>query len=544
MKNKIEKISRTLNFHPKIVELLIKRGYTSIEEIDSFINLNINILYRALEFQPLQKVVECIWHSLKNGYKPILYGDSDMDGIASTTIIYKTLKFITNNIEVILTEKAFSGYGVNFKLFEDKVDDKTLLIFLDVGTSDVEKLDKFKKKTNCSIIVIDHHEKLNSCEYSFLVFNPRCYEESIFSNLTSSALAVLVALGIFSNMGKHEESTLLLELLEIATLGIIADMGKLTGLNRTIVKLGLKSLSNPVNCGLQYMLKNEVKLFNDMDVKALAFRVIPRFNASCRMGNPRCAFDFLMEKNIEKIKKYSQILTQYNDERRKEEQKIVDIEKEDAINKNYILLYGKSWHPGIISSISTKLAVTYGIPTIIMTKVDNIWKGSARFPNGNILDILRNLSDTLIKFGGHKEAAGFEVEEKKFNAFTRKLIEKLENVKLPQSNENAEVEIELSDIDWTFINNLKKLEPFGIGNPQPIFKVKEANIYSIDESEKELTIFLYHNSKIFKGVAKKDTKSKLPPSQVLKDIVCKIHYTNFNETFFDNELFLEILGFG
>ncbi len=542
MQTKIDEIAKSLNIHPKIVELLMGRGLTSIEDIDSFVNLNMNILHRALEFPPLQKVVDVISSSVRNNCRVILYGDSDMDGIASMAIIYKTIKYITDNIEVIVTEKAFSSYGVNFKLFEDRVHEKTLLIFLDVGTSDIDRLEKLKKRSGCVIVVIDHHENLNRKEDNVIVFNPKCYDNNIIGNLTSSGLSVLVALGLFSGINKDEQDTILLELLEIATLGTIADMGKLTGLNRTIVRLGLKSLCNPVNYGLQYLLKNEVKLFNDVSIKALTFKVIPRFNACCRMGNPMCAFDFLIEKNAEKVKKYSEILTQYNEERRREEQKILSIE-EDIGNKNYILLYGDNWHPGIISSISTKLAMVHGVPTIIMTKVENVWKGSARFPNGNILDVLENLSNYLIKFGGHKEAAGFEVDEKNFDVFVQRISEVMDRIKLPENNEKVDVEIELSDIDKSFILGLKKLEPFGIGNPSPIFKIKEANIYSIDETDINLTIFLYHNAKILKGVAKKSMKNKLPPSEVLRDIICKIYYTNFNENLVDNELYLEIFDF-
>lgn len=541
MQNKINEISKILNVHPKIVELLMKRGLTSVEEIDSFINLNINILYKALEFKPLQKVIECVYTAIENNYKVILYGDSDMDGIASTSIIYKTLRNITDNIEVIITEKAFSGYGVNFRLFEDKVSDKTLLIFLDVGTSDIDRLEEFKKQTNCSLVIIDHHENLNEEKYGVVIFNPKCYDNDIIANLTSSGLAVLVAFGLLANMGKSEQNTALLELFEIAALGTIADMGKLTGLNRVIVKLGLKSLHKPVNHGLQYLLRNEVRLFNDISVRVLAFRVIPRFNASCRMGNPRCAFDFLIEKDFERIKNYYEILTKYNEERRKEEQKVLN--RENIGSKNYILLYGENWHPGIISSISTKLAMTHGVPTIIMTKVDNVWKGSARFPNGNILNMLKDLSDCLVKFGGHKEASGFEVDEKNFEKFLQKITDMMNKIKLLQSYEEVEVELELCDIDLDFINNLKKLEPFGIGNPWPIFKIKEANIYSVDENDTNLTIFLYSNAKILKGVAKKSIKSKLPSSQLLKNIICRIYYTNFNDSFLDNELSLEILDF-
>lgn len=541
MQTKIEEISKVFNMHPKIVELLVSRGLTSVEEVDSFVNLNMNILHKALEFPALQNVISAISNSLKNNYRVILYGDSDMDGIASTSIIYKTIKYITDNVEVIVTEKAFSSYGVNFKLFEDRVNDKTLLIFLDVGTSDIGRLEELKKQSRCTIVVIDHHENLNRKEDDVVVFNPKCYNNNIIVNLTSSGLSVLVALGLFGEVNKDEQDVVLLELLEIATLGTIADMGKLTGLNRTIVKLGLKSLCNPVNHGLQYLLKNEVKLFNDISIKTLAFKVIPRFNASCRMGNPRYAFDFLIEKGIEKIKKYSEILTQYNEERRREEQKILSVE--DISNRNYILLYGESWHPGIISSISTKLAMGQGVPTIIMTKVDNVWKGSARFPNGNILDVLKSLSNNLIKFGGHKEAAGFEVDEKSFDIFIQKIKEVMDRIKLPESSERIDLEIELIDIDRSFINDLKKLEPFGIGNPVPVFKIKEANIYSVDETDTNLIIFLYHNAKILKGIAKKSMKNKLPISQVLRDIVCKIYYTNFNENFVDNELYLEILDF-
>ncbi len=541
--NKIVEIARQTNLHTKIVELLVSRGFNSVEDITLFLNINVNTLNAVLEYDIFKNVVKTIEECLTNGYKVILYGDADMDGIASISIMYKAISCTNANIEIILTEKAYSSYGINLKLFSDRVDNKTLLIFLDVGTSDIIDLRELKRKTACEIVVIDHHESLSNIIEDIVILNPKCVSIEILSSLTSSSLSALVAVGLLSNANKIEveKEKLVLELFELATLGIIADMGKLIGINRTIVKLGLKSLSNPVNISLRYLLKNEVKLFNDISVSFLAFKIIPRLNACCRMGFPRLAFDFLTEKNIEKIKKYSELLTQYNDIRRKEEQKILDSIKE--FDENYVVIYKENWHPGMLSSVATKIAMNNLKPTIVMTKVKDCWKGSARFPNGNMLEILEELSGNLIKFGGHKEACGFELHSKNLKNFLYKLDNIMKTIKVPSNIPKPEIEIDIDDIDINLLNSLKKLEPFGMGNPIPIFRLAKVNIYSIDDNDDNITIFLYNNAKILKGIAPKRLKNKLPSSQTLESVICKICYTNFNENFVENELYLDILDF-
>ncbi|MFN7181377.1 MAG: DHHA1 domain-containing protein [Planctomycetota bacterium] len=536
---KIRIIAKQTDLHPKIVELLIRRGFTSIEDIDLFVNTNINMLNTVLEYDILKNVVKFILDCLTAGYKVIVYADADMDGISSAAIIYRVISSINSHIEVILPEKVFSSYGINFKLFDEKVDNKTLLVFLDVGTSDIIELGRLQKKTGCVIVVIDHHEKLSGENKDIALFNPKCFDIEVLLPLTSASLSLLVAISLLSNIPNEEREIIILELIEFATLGIVADLGKLLGVNRTIVKLGLQSLTNPVVKSLQYLLKNEIKLFNEINIKSLAFKVIPLLNACCRMGYPRYAFDFLIEKNMEKIKKYSQILIQYNESRKVEEQKIFD--SIDDNDKNYIVVYNENWHPGILSSVATRIAMNTNKPTVIMTKVEDCWKGSARFPNGNILQILESLSDNLIKFGGHKQACGFEVKPTKFHDFLHKLNNIMDSIKVVECDTAPEIEIELEDIDTNFIKGLKKLEPFGMGNPVPIFKLKRSNIYSIDESEDEITIFLYSNAKILKGVAKKKLKNKLISTNILENVVCKIYYTNFNENFVENEFYLEIL---
>lgn len=439
-----------------LLTLLLKNRH--VKKIDQFLNPPFPVLPKTNVKINIKK------------YKNILiYGDYDVDGITATAILWQTLNRLGYPVFPFIPDRETDGYGFRFQSFQKIQEQKNikfdLLITVDNGVVAYKELAKVKK-LNTDIIVIDHHEP----DKTFSGLKNICQNLIHSTEISGSALSWFVshALDNTADLG-------------LAALGTVADCLPLVGINRSIVVHGLRSLRLNPSAGIKKLL--EVSKINPTDLSAyhLGFIIGPRINAVGRLSNPTDALRLLCSSNLVQASKYAQILDRQNKDRQILQQEHIDLaDKKINLNNKILFVADQTFHPGIIGLISGRLTEKYYLPSITISLNGDIAKGSCRsIPQLNIIATLREFSDLFIDLGGHPAAAGFSIKTKNIPILQKK-ITKFVNTKLAkldlQSTIVVDAQMKLNAVNIKNYSAIQKLEPFGIGNPQPLFLFKNLKI--------------------------------------------------------------------
>jgi single-stranded-DNA-specific exonuclease len=395
--------------------------------------------------------------------KILIYGDYDVDGITSTSLLYQAIKTINPQVSVFLPHREIDGYGFKASSFLKLKQSFDLLITVDNGIVAGGEFKKIKKIfPDIKILVVDHHlasEKLPDVDVV------------LHSTITSAAgLAYFLAKVIYSKTD-----------LGLAALGVVADCLPLVGVNRSLVVHGLKSIQTSPSPPLNLLLKSSGVDPKNLSVYDLSFIIAPRLNAAGRLDDPTIAFNLLNSTSVPDINQNLSILNNHNQNRQDLEKDSLIIAEKQIDKNNFIFISDKSFHPGIIGLLAGRLTEKYHLPSIIISTGVDVAKGSCRSVGGvNIIEVLRQFSDLFVDLGGHSLAAGFSILPKNIEKLNKKLIKYFKNIKIDATTTHqAEAEIEVDAITLTNIKYLKLLEPFGIGNPTPLFLLKNQIIKSV-----------------------------------------------------------------
>ena len=427
----IEKIKSTYNVSDIMAKLLISRDI-EFKDIDMFLNGTIDDLYDPYDIKDMEKIVERIDIAIKRNEKICIYGDYDVDGITSITIMYKFLTKLGLDIMYYLPDRLVEGYGINNNALEEiKESGVTLIITVDCGITAIDEIE-YAKKLGLDVCITDHHECTDKLPNAYAVVNPkRKDDKSKFKMLAGVGVAFKCLMAISKRYNLPKESYL--KYLDIVSIGTISDIVPLVGENRIISKYGLKMMEKTKNLGLKELLK--IVNYKDIDSMMVSFGMAPRINACGRMGNASAAVKLLLETDSQKAEKIAVELDELNQERKNVESLIFNqalelIEKENLENKNSIVLYNSSWHNGVIGIVASRLVNMYYKPVILLTKEHGFIRGSGRCPAGfSLYDALGECKDLLIQFGGHELAAGLSIKEENIEAFIKKFEEVVESRK-------------------------------------------------------------------------------------------------------------------
>lgn len=503
---KIEKIKSTYNVSDIMAKLLMSRNI-EFQDIDMFLNGTIDDLYDPYDIKDMEKIVDRIDVALKRHEKVCIYGDYDVDGITSITIMYKFLTKLGIDIMYYLPDRLVEGYGINNNALDEiKSQGVSLIITVDCGITAIEEIE-YAKKIGLDVCITDHHECTENLPDAYAIINPKRKDDnSKFKMLAGVGVAFkcLMAIAEKYNLAKEEY----LKYLDIVSIGTISDIVPLVGENRIISKYGLKMMEKTKNLGLKELLK--IVNYKDIDSMMVSFGMAPRINACGRMGNASAAVKLLLEKDDQKAEKIAMELDELNQERKNVESIIYNqtldiIKKENLEDKNSIVLYNSSWHNGVIGIVASRLVNMYYKPVILLTKEHGFIRGSGRCPSGfSLYDALSECKELLIQFGGHELAAGLSIDEKNIEAFIEKFEEVVKNRKYTICDQiiNIDSVISRKNLNAQIIKDIRALKPYGQSNQVPIFLYKGLKVAAIRtiKDDKHLKLVLKDDKSLIDAV--------------------------------------------
>ena len=432
----------------------------------------------------MDKAVERIIKAINNQEKVMIYGDYDVDGITSITVLKKFLEERGLKTGHYIPNRLEEGYGLNENAIRSIAEQKyTLMITVDCGISGIEEVE-LANQLGIETIITDHHEQSESLPNAYAIINAKRKDSQYpFRGLAGCGAVFKLIQAISLRLGLEEKE--FLKYLDIVCVGTISDIVPLVDENRVIAKLGLKLVAQTRNIGLRELILQSG--YKKIDSNTISFGVAPRINACGRMGYQEEALDLFLTNNIEEARKITTRLNSYNLERQTKEkdifeQAIKELEKEDIEKLNTIVLSGDNWHHGVIGIVASKLTEKFYKPTILICFEDNIGKGSGRsLPGFDLHEALVETSAYLEKYGGHEMAVGLSLKKEKYNDFKLAFEEIAKSKNIQQIIPVIKIDsiITAKDVNKKTIQDLEMLEPFGEKNKNPIFVYKNLKIDSI-----------------------------------------------------------------
>jgi single-stranded-DNA-specific exonuclease len=481
---------------PLLAQVLINRGIESIKQAELFINPETAELPSPLtEFPDLELSLDILVEAIAQKSKIAICGDYDADGMTSTALLLRALSALGADVDYAIPSRMSDGYGINKRIVEEfHSEDVKLIITVDNGISAVDAIAR-AIELGLQVIITDHHDLPQILPPANAILNPKLIaESSVYRAIAGVGVAYLLALELSARLNKPSLSD---ELLELFTLGTIADLAPLTGINRRLVKQGLQLLPNSQVTGIQALIEmsgtkgGTVAKNTAMKPEDIGFRLGPRINAIGRIDDPQIIINLLttddMGVALARAIQCEQVNKQRQDMCAAIEQEAIDlIEQGDyQIKQNRVLvIVHPGWHHGVIGIVASRLVERYGVPVFIGTNEDEHHiRGSARsIPEFNVFDALNYCHDLLGKYGGHRAAGGFsmptenlEQVKQGLSEFAHKCLE-LEHLKYLVK---IDAQANLSAINMSLYQQIDAIHPCGMENPDPVFWT--ANVRVIEQ---------------------------------------------------------------
>lgn len=482
--DKVEELQKKHNINQLLATILVNRGIIEESQIEKFLNPKRSDFYNPYEMPDMEIAVKRIVKAIENKEKTIIYGDYDVDGITSVTVLKSFLQERGLEVDEYIPNRLEEGYGLNKTAVEGIAKQGyTLMITVDCGISAIEEV-KYANELGIETIITDHHEPGNELPEAIAVVDAKRKDNTYpFRNLAGVGVVfkLIQAIGIELRLDEKKY----LKYLDIVCIGTISDIVPLVDENRVIVKLGLKLVEQTRNLGLRAIL--QASGYSKIDSGTISFGVAPRINACGRMGHQEDALELFLSKDINQVNELTQKLNEYNRLRQETERNIytdaiMQIERDGLAEKDTIVVMGKNWHHGVIGIVSSKITEMYFKPSILLCEEGDCGKGSGRsIPGFDLHEALTQCNEYIDKFGGHSMAVGINVKKDKFEEF-KKELEKIAQEKHIEEIVpilKIDAQISLDEINKEMVESLKELEPFGEENKTPLFAFKNLKIDSI-----------------------------------------------------------------
>ena len=478
-----------------IKRLLNSRGIKTDEEIYEFLHPLEMKLTHPKVFTDMERCVERLSFAIDNGEKIVIHGDFDADGVTSTSLLYRTFKYLGADVNYFIPDREKEGHGFDTKALVKimtQVKPK-VIISCDCGISDVEAVN-FLNSFKIDVIITDHHEAPEILPKAYGIINPKA-PDALDENLSAKqieSLTSLAGVGVAFKtaqalLDKYNKVEFIPEILPYVAVGTVADVVPLIGENRYLVAKGLELISNNKHYGLSRLLES-AGYKGQITSEQIAFGIAPRINASGRLDTVEAALKVLISDNKQEIEMAIQSLNEFNRVRQELCQNIFaeadEMVKKEGNKNSAIVLFNKEWHIGIIGIVASMLVEKYYKPAFLMTYSDETkqFRCSARSIEGiNLYDAISANAELFDGFGGHAMAAGLSFSEEKssFEAVKSALCKTVKEMSQGKDLKpfiNIDLELTPDDIDIELVEQISQLEPFGASNPSPIFAVKNLKI--------------------------------------------------------------------
>lgn len=479
---KVGEILKKTDLSSLCAEVVVARGQTDMESLSAFFN-GIEIS-DPFEIKDMQEAVDTISKAVDENKLICVYGDYDCDGITATVVLYHYLDCMGANVMYYIPERE-AGYGLNNEALKYLSScGVSLIVTVDNGISAKDEAELIYE-LGMELVVTDHHQPPEILPRAEAVVNPHRVDcPSSYKNLAG----VGVALKLCAALDGGDYTMVLEQYADIVAIGTVADIVPLDGENRQIVSTGLELIKNSENEGLNHLIDRCSIKRENLNSTSIAFMLAPRINASGRFGSPITAVKGFLEEGDDS-RAYIDELIELNNQRKKTENEILESIKEyisqhpEELNQRVLVLCGKNWHHGVIGIVSARVLEMFGKPNLILSIDDNgIARGSARSIKGfHIHKCLTYCGDLLEKFGGHECAGGFSLKEENIEFFRQRVKEYAfeNNQTMPVLTVVADKLLRGKDLTVASVESLNLLEPFGEGNPKPIFAVLGAKLTRI-----------------------------------------------------------------
>lgn len=480
---KVEQYVNEFNISELVAKMLIAKDIEP-NKVDEYLNPDIAKLHDPYLLKDMDKLVDRILLAKENKEKVAIYGDYDVDGITSITLIYTFLKNLGMDMVYYLPDRIEEGYGLNTEALKRlKEEGVSLIITVDCGISAVNEIE-YAKSIGLDVCITDHHECSETLPDACSIVNPKRPDSSYpFNSLAGVGVTFKVLSALVKRLNLPDVEYL--KYLDIAAVGTIADIVPLVGENRIITSNGLEVLKKTKNEGLKALMK--VARIDKVDSDNVSFGIAPRINASGRMADGTVAVKMLLADTEMEAYKYAKVLDSQNTKRQEVEKAIYNeaievIEKEGLDKKKTMVIAGEKWHQGVIGIVASKLTEKYLKPVILLAYDGDTAKGSGRIPAGiSLYDALTKCSDLLTTFGGHELAAGLTLETKNIGEFKNRFEQVITEMKEEDFVRVIDIDCEITknNITIDIINEIEKLAPFGQKNKKPVFIYKNLKVTSV-----------------------------------------------------------------
>ena len=462
------------------------------EDIRSFLDPSIkNFLPNPNILVDMERSTSRTTQAISKKEKVGIFGDYDVDGATSTALLGNYFSELRVNFDIYIPDRKKEGYGPSINSFQKLIQKGVRIIFtVDCGTLSFDAIN-YAKENNVDVIVLDHHQSEVKLPNAYSIINPnRLDDNSNLQYLCAAGVSFMFLVGLNKSLretnwfinNKIIEPNLL-EYLDLVSLGTVCDVVPLTGLNRAIVKQGLKIIKSKKNLGLKTLI-DICNIDSNPSIYHLGYMLGPRINAGGRVGKCSHGANLLLNKDPKNSFKLASELDQYNKERQLLEknllQKILNL-TEDMFKDPVLILTGKDWHEGVIGIVAARLKDKFNKPVIIISIDGNLGKASARsivgFDIGSVI-IAATQENILLKGGGHKMAGGFSIKIENIDKFRKFIFRKFKNINQDLTAERPlllDSVISPSAVNLEFYKSVSLLSPFGSGNPEPRFMIEDLN---------------------------------------------------------------------
>ena len=476
---KILELEKRIGLHPLVCQIFSNRGFKSAEEVEKFLNPSLADLHDPFMMKDMEKAVDRLIRALREREKIVIYGDYDVDGITSISLLVRYLSQLGANVGYYIPHRMVEGYGLS-EVGLDSVAEMgaRLVVTVDCGISAYEAI-KYANSKGLEVIVTDHHEPVGEqLPEAVAILNPKQHEDEYpEKELAGIGVAFKLCQGLSEKLGVGQHQ--LNEHLDLVAIGSIADIVPLLGENRIFAKAGLEKMKKLEKPGIWALIDLTGLENKDLDSSDIVFSMAPRINAVGRMGDAERGVKLFLSDDLDEARELANILEQENRFRREVDVQTLS-EAREAISQQVdldqswtIVLHSENWHPGVLGIVASRIVDEFYRPTVMISFDETgEGKGSARsIASFHLHNALLRCTDHLEVFGGHKYAAGLQLRKEKLQDFIECFDSVAHEVMSPQDlvpEISVDLEIDLSQANHKFFQGLEGFRPYGPGNPKPV----------------------------------------------------------------------------
>ena len=482
---KSEQFAREINVPYILSQILIRRGVDTFKKAKEFFRPNIEYLHDPFLFQDMEKAVDRVERALHNNERILIYGDYDVDGATSVSLLYRFFKSIGMNPLFYIPNRMTEGYGLSENGIREAAQrGASLVITVDCGITGLKEV-ALARQLGLDVIITDHHEPGAELPDALAIVNPKRKDCTYpFDSLAGVGVAFKFALAVARKLGFPEE--LAFDHLDLVAIGSAADIVPLSGENRILVREGMNQINSKPKAGIRALMESSGLFGKEINSGQVVFILAPRINAVGRLGKADRAVHLLTTDSLSQARNVAKILEAENRSRRNIDEETFRqaqevIEKEFDPDRDWTIVLGQeNWHPGVIGIVASRIVEKYFRPTVMIALEDGIGKGSARsVPGFDIYQALKACKSDMLEFGGHKYAAGLSIEAKNIDSL-RSNLNQIAHDTMTEDHLVPKIlidgEIGFQDIDARFFRLLKLFGPFGPSNMRPVFLSKNVQV--------------------------------------------------------------------